>query len=567
MTESRVGRECKVQSEKYEVPSEQQAVDVSALFHFSFCTFHFALCTGLSSPRFVERRRLAGLLSLIVALLSFAPLSFAADSVWSVEYLNSRKAEWEQLTGPTLRVEGRIATHGKGQLRLIKCELAFHATEAQLRQLNGRRVVELVGSLKKQDGKLAFEVAQILVLPTDVEQFESRTVKLRNPRPADWYELGDWAAGRGRFYDDAEITKKALSAYANGVKLEWRALPANDGEARIQLARKVQQYKLPDDQRMEILHEGYRLLWQTALKPEPAKQPDPATWTQLAARLADDLPGSTESLPQFPAELKQRYEREALTLYRESPAATRRQLHRLFYASVILKSIELEAAADGRDGNVIADRIEQAVPEAKALAETYREKKLTWRLARAATATRQEIEQLASDYRSRQQPVPARQALQTWLQAREGRMRDDGSLGLMQLADDHLALLKDETKAAALLKEAHKLDPSLDEVNRRLESLGYKLDRGAWTRDVAAKPAGGAPKPEAPATTSIAVGMTASALRAFQGRPESIGRAMTRNGLTEVWSYGTPGTSRLIVHLERTGSKGEAIVIEFGSER
>jgi len=504
-------------------------------------------------------------LVVLMGLLSLAPRAFAADAVWSVEHLNSRKAEWEQLTGPTLRIEGRIATHSKGQLRLSKCELAFHSTEAEIRVLNGRRAVELVGKLKKEDGKISFDVSQIVAVPTDVEQFDSRSIKLRNARPSDWYELGDWAAGRGRFYDDAEITKKALIAYANGVKIEWRALPANDGEARIELSRKVQQYKLPDDQRMEILHEGYRALWQTALKTE---KPDAAMWTKLATRLADDLPGSTESLPQFPDELKRRYEKETLTLYRESSEATRRQLHRLFYASVILKSIEREAAPDGRDGDVIAERIERAVPEEKTLAEKYRTAKLDWRLTRAATVTRLEIEQLAKDFHSRQQPIQARQASQAWLQAREGRMREDGSLGLVQLADDHLALLGDETKAALFLKEAYKLDPSLEEVAKRLEKLGYKLDRGAWTKEMAGKPVGDAPKPEAVPSGGIVVGMTASALRASQGRrPESIGRAITSNGLIEVWSYGTPGTSRLIVHLARTSATGEAKVIEFGNER
>ena len=500
----------------------------------------------------------------LLAMLVLAPMAIAAENVWSVEYLNSRKAEWEQLIGPTIRIEGRITLHGKGQLRLAKSELIFHATEAQLRLLNGKRTVELAGRLKKDDGKISFEVVQIQVVPTDVEQFESRTAKLRNPRPDEWYELGDWAAGRGRFYDDAEITKKSLIAYANGVKIEWRTLPADDGEARIRLAHKVEEYKLPNDQRMEILHEGYWQLWQAALK---AKPPDPAVWSQLATRLADDLPGCTQPLPQFPVELKQRYEQKALTLYRESPEATRQQLHRLFYAAVILKPIVLEAATDGRDGNVIADRIERAVPEEQALAEKYREAKLAWRLMRAATATRQEIEQLASDYRSRQLPVLARQALQTWLQARESRLREDGSTGLIQLADDYLTLLRDETKAVGFLKEAHKLDPTFEDVARKLESLGYKLDGGVWTREVAGKPAGDTPKPEATSTGDISVGMTASALRTLMGRPGSTGRAITGTGLIEVWSYGTPGTSRLIIHLERSGPTGEAKVIEFGNER
>lgn len=508
--------------------------------------------------------RLLGLMAVLLSLAVLAPKAIAAENVWSVEYLNSRKAEWEQLIGPTIRIEGRITLHGKGQLRLAKCELIFHATEAQLRLLSGKRTVELAGRFKKDDGKLSFEVAQIQVAPTDVEQFESRTVKLRNPRPAEWYELGDWAAARGRFYDDAEITRKALTAHANGVKLEWRALPADDGEARIRLARKVQDYKLPDEQRMEILHEGYWMLWQAALKSKP---PDPAVWSPLATRLADDLPGSTQPLPQFPAELKQRYDRDALSLYRESPVTTRQQLHRLIYAAVVLMPIMREAAADGRDGERIAERIERAIPEEKALAEKYREAKLAWRLARAATATRQEIEQLANDFRSRQQAVLARQALQTWLQAREIRLREDGSTGLVQLAEDYLALLHDEARAAVLLKEAYKLDPTFEEVTRKLESLGYKLDRGSWTKGLAGKPAGDPPIPETTSPGGIAVGMTASALRSLMGRPGSTGRAITGKGLIEVWSYGTPGSSRLIIHLERTGLAGEAKVLEFGNER
>ncbi len=554
-----------MRSEKCKVQSDKRATDVSAAFHFSLFTLHFSLLTGLLSPRLVGlRRSRAGLLnSIVVLLLALAPRAFAAESVWSVETLNSRKAEWDQLIGPTIRLEGRISLHGKGQLRLAKCELVFHASEAQLRALNGKRTVELVGKLKKDDGKVSFEIAQIQVVPTDVEQFESRTVKLRNPRSTEWYELGDWAAGRGRFYGDDELTKKALTAYANGVKIEWRALPADDGEARIRLAQKSHEYKLPDEQRMEILHEGYWQLWQSALK---AKPPEPAVWSQLATRLASDLPGSTPPLPQFPADLKQRYEQQALTLYRESPEATRRQLHRLFYAAVVLKPIVLEAATDGRDGSEIAARIEQAVPEEHALAEKYREKKLAWRLERAGTATRQEVEQLANDYRSRQQPVVARQALQAWLLARESRLREDGSTGLLQLAEDYLALLRDETKAAALLKEAHKLDPAFEEVARKLESLGYKLDRGVWTKDVAGKPAGDTPKSETTSSGGIAVGMTASALKARMP-PDSISRAITRSGLIEVWCYGIRGNSRLIVHLERTGPTGEAKVIEFGNEK
>lgn len=490
--------------------------------------------------------------------------ALAAENVWSVEYLNSRKAEWEQLAGPTIHVEGRVTQHGRGQLRLAKCDLAFHVSDSLLRTLRDKRTVELSGRFKSQNNKLIFEVTQLQVIPTDVEQYESRTAKLRNPRPDEWYQLGDWAAGRSRFYNDEELAKKALAAYSHGVKVEWRALAPDDGEARIRLAQKAAEYKLPDDQRTELLHEGYRLLWLAALK---TKQPDPATWTELADRLAKDLPGSTQALARYPTELKQRYEREALTVYRESSVEVRQQLHRLLYAAVVLKPIVDAVAADGRNGDVIADQIEKSIPEEQALADKYRDAKRAWRLARVATVTRQEVEQLANDYRSRQQPDVARQALLTWLQARESRSREDGSVGLLQHADDYLALVRDETKAVELLNEAHKLDPTFADVTLRLESLGYKLEGGTWKRGSAAKPAIPATPTETTTTDGIAVGMTATALRNLMGRPESLGRSITSTGLCEIWSYGTPGTSRLIVRLERTGRTGEVKVIEFDNER
>ena len=491
---------------------------------------------------------------------AFPPTAFAADNVWSVEFLNSRKAEWEQLVGPAVRVEGRVALHGKGNLRLAKCELNFRVTESQLRLLNNKKTIEISGRFKREEGKVWFEVAQIQAIPSDLEQFESRSSKLRNPRPAEWYELGDWAVERSRFYDDAELAKRGAAAYAQGLKAEWRLLPADDGEARLKLAVQAKEYKFPDDQRMELLHEGYRQLWLAASKVE---QPTAESWRQLAARLAKDLPGCTEALPEYPAELKKRYDSEPLTVYRESPPETRRQLHRMFYAAIVLKPILSEAATDGRDGHLIAERIEQTIPEEQTLAEKSRAARLAWRLARVASITRQEAEQLASDYRTRQQPADATLALQTWLKSREPRMREDGSHSLLEHAEEYLELLKDEDKAASLLKEAYKLDPKFEDVTRRLSSLGYKLDRGAWTKNGGSTPPTNRPVSETTAPGGVSIGMTASALRANMGaRPDSISRAITKSGVIEIWNYGDIGSARLTFHLERTG-RGESKVIEF----
>lgn len=488
----------------------------------------------------------------------------AADNVWSVEFLNSKKGEWDQLAGAALHIEGRVSLSGRGHMKLAKCEVQFIVGDLATRTLS-KGCVELTGRFKRDNGKLIFDVERIDPLPSDVDQYESRVTRFRNPKSDDWYALGDWASDRSRFYDDAELARKAMSAYDHGVTAAWRSLTADDAKGRFELADKVTRYKLSDARRQELMHEGYRVLWTAALK---SKSTDAETWKQLAAQLANDLPGCKRVLEKVPDDLRERYEREPLLTYREASDEIRQQLHRMFYAAVLLKPIQDEAAPDGSNADLIADRIDQQVPEAKSLSDQYRLQKLYWRLKRAATATRGEIEQLAAEFRARRQPEQARQAAIDWLQAREPRLREDGVLGLLQLGDDYLALLNDEVRASRFLMEAHKLDPALKDVATRLNSLGYTLVGGTWVKGAPPRPdAMALATPELPAG-GIVIGMTATQLAtSMGGRPASLTRVVTKQAVTEVWCYLPFGASRLIVRLERPSTAVESTVVDFHNER
>lgn len=495
--------------------------------------------------------------------VGFATGAVAADNVWSTEFLNSRKSEWDQLAGATIRVEGRVSLVGGGQLKLAKCDIHFRANESLLRSVQGKKSVEIVGRLKKESSKYYFDIDRLQIVPSDIEQYESKTARLRNAKASEWYELGDWAAERSGFYEDADLARKARSAYDHGITAEWRALDSDDAEGRFRLAGKVTQYMLPESRKMELTHEGDRILIAMTLK---AKSPEKDVWEKLFAKLAEDLPDSTKPLPVFPEELRVRYEREPLAVYRDAPDEVRRQLHRILYVSTLLKVILDEAAKDGSNGDVVADRLERRIPEARQLADQYRQRKLLWRLDQATTATRPEIEQLAADFRARQQPDQAHLALTQWLQAQEPRLRKDGQVGLMQLADDYLNLVKDERKAVTLLAEANKLDPNFPEVLAKLKSLGYSNVGGTWIKT------GNAATPAAPVEAVIpepvAVGMTgAAARRAMGGRPGSLARVLTKKGADEIWSYGQPGTSRVIIRLESERLVPELKVTEIRNER
>ena len=500
----------------------------------------------------------------VIVLWSVTMTASAADSSWSVSYVNSRKAEWEQLAGASLRIEGRISLLGSGQMRLSKFEVPIHADEALIRSLQGKKNVEISGQLKKENGKFQFHADRIKVLPTDVQEFESRSSRLRNTNASDWYELGDWAAERSKYYDDVELGKKSLSAYEKAVSAEWRELEADNADGRFQLAAKVSTYKLAETRRMELMHEGNRILCQAFLRAKP----DADAAAKLLAKLAKELPGSTTALKEYPADLKKRYEQEPLGVYHESADDVRLKLHRLLYASVAIKPILDDATMNGSNGDVIADRLEKDVPEAKDLVQQYRAQKLAWRVEQSGAATRAEIEQLAADLRAVQQAEQARLVVIQWLKGRESRLREDGPLGLLQLADEYLALLKDEPKAVSFLVEANRIDPLFENVSNKLTSLGYEKSGGVWVRSTGQKPVVPMPDPQQFLPTAIAIGMNATTARlAMGGRPTSVARVVAKGKTSEVWSYGQPGTSRLVIRLETATVPPELRVVDISSER
>jgi hypothetical protein len=509
----------------------------------------------------LTRLAAAGLM-LLTGLVAALPAR-AAENVWSTDYFNSRKSDWEQFVGAVVRIEGRVSLAGGGQFRLVKCDLPIHASDTMIRSLQAKKSVEITGRFKRDNGKLVFEADRIQNLPTDLEQYNSRTAKLRNDDAADWYEVGDWASERSRFYDDADLAKKARTAYEHGLMAESRNLKADDAGGRFQLATKVAGYKLPEALRMELMHEGDRILWHAALKARPF---DRDSWAKLIKKLAEDLPGSTQPLKAIPEELAGRYEREPLAVYHDSPDDVRKQLHRILYTNVLIKVIGEDAAPDGRNGDAIAARLEAEAPEFPQLAKQYRDQKMTWRIGQAATATRPEIEQLAADLRTRQQPDQARLVLTKWLRAREPRLRQDGAVGYLQLADEYLLLLQDERNAVAVLAEAHKLDPAFADVTEKLQSLGYADVGGTWVKSLQPKVPNPVEMPDAVIPGTFAIGMNAATARNVMGSGVT-GRVLTKRGVSEVWSFGAPGTSRVIIRLEGTNLSPELRVTDIRSER
>ena len=505
----------------------------------------------------------------LVLLICLGQSSLAADEafVWSVQKLNESKP-WDRFIGSPkpIRVEGRMFASSGSQFRLLKCEAVFTIEKQKLQSVTAKSYVEVKGQFKKDGAKVVFAVDELRNIPSFADQFDLKASRLQRPKPEDWVELGDWIAERAQFYDDAELSKKANDAYSKSIEAEYQLLKRNDvilkrinAEGRFDLAKKMEAYKLPDHRRMEFVHEGYRIQWRALQKSTP---PDPSAWRQFAETLSEQLPGAKEPIKTLAAEVKDAYNQDPDSAYQKANDDVRPLLHRLFFVAVMKKVLLFDESSDGRDGDAIADEMDKAIPEEHALAETYRLKRLEFSLKNIATATRSEAEGLAGAFQSRQLNDSARQALIQWIKAHESRLKGDGVVGLMQLADEYLTLLNDQSAAFECLSEASRIDPTYEGVKTKLAALGYQWQGGRWVKSHTAKR--DVVDPQSPA--GISIGMSASSLRSLLGQPRSLARAFTSQRITEVWSFGPAGSTPLVVRLEQNVSDKDLRVTALSGE-
>ncbi|HET6423917.1 MAG TPA: hypothetical protein VFG20_09555 [Planctomycetaceae bacterium] len=479
---------------------------------------------------------------------------------WSVQKLQASKAEWDKLLDVPMQVEGRMASILKNQLRLQKCDLTFTATEELARLATNAKQVELSGRLRKENGRITFDVGNLKSVPTDMEQFQTRELAIKGNRADEWYALADWARERGEFYDDAALKDAARLCLTRGIASEVRTVSKDDFQGRLKLADKAAGFKLPASVSQDLRHEAFRDWWQfaTVNNPEGAQ-----ALAALEARLRDVWPDAFRPLANWPDELAAAYIKDPLVTFHDADPLEQRQLQRVFAAQVLIRRITLEAPNDGRNGNEIAEKLASAVPDQPALANAYRDKALDYRLSQIGKASRQEALALSDQFRQRNRVVLSVETLRKWLAARENeRTSQADAPTLIALADDYRQWLKDDAKAIALLKAAHQLEPLSEDVLSRMKDLGLEQRGGRWEPIVNAAPVN---KPSAlPGSESpIAIGMTAKELQESIGQPQSRTIVATLGGVEEWWTFGAGEGSRLMIQLQRRRNESQSRVVRF----
>jgi hypothetical protein len=519
-------------------------------------------CTAESRFRLAGRRWRPILLALVLLLLALVVPEPAHAETLSVPELNEKIEQWRvgRKVPPPVRyqIEGRAIPTGRHRLQFRGCTVPFES-KAELSEptrRNANREVTGMVVRNEETGMYSFQIESVRELPSDLETYFERRRELRREAPEKWYELGKWAARRGEFYNDHELLVRSEEAFAHALDLERQALSRENPEGLLALAEKAHRLHLPEKLSQELLHEGVSILWRNS------RRQTGSDLDSLLALLVGRLPGATEPLSEPQDELQKAYFESPRETYLAADPPTRRILHRLLYADVLLRTITPELASDGSNGFAVAKKLEGEIPEQHALAETFRDKALAARAKGVESLPKSELLALAQEYRDRQQSESADHLIESWLMLRQRRLEPDDTEGLIELTDEYRNLLKRNDRADRLLIDAWKKNPKSIDLARRLQQAGYRLFEQTWmtAAEYNARPEG--KLEQAIRTGRIEAGMTSGNVRRSLGEPQRMARAATSGVITEVWTYESAGTTGLTVRLKRNRRQSELTVVD-----
>lgn len=496
-------------------------------------------------------------------LICFPATAQAQGPLWSVAEFMERKADWDGLIGAPVRVEGRVLTQAGPLLKLQQCPLAFELSETAQAGARGHQTVELFGRFAKSDSKLVFKVERAEKRPSDTEWLRDRENKFKSPVPDDYFKLAKWAFDRSAFYQKDEgkekrLEKAGMELVKKGVRLEYTLLSPVDPAGLRRVADLALEWMLSEDFAAEFQFEALLLESSgfTSKLPDSAAAAD-----RWIVQQRQSLPGAGVPLTKKTLGHLDSFRKEALTAYRAARDSqtdatdhtARLSLHRAMVLETDRRRMEALMNADGANAGELAAVCRERWPELVDVARRFDDRFDSYRIERAPQLSRGELQSLAEEFEQRRKAQAANQVKMAWLQARERQLRLDGPQGMVQLARDVLAITHDKARAVELLQRAYRQNPKLDDIREEFTRLGYRLaPGGSWVHGDEMTPAPVAV--DAPAAASeLKPGIAAADVRRILGQPTSIARMTTGRSVSELWTFGTEDTGRVVLQMERKG--------------
>lgn len=501
-------------------------------------------------------------------------VSSPAVAARSVEEFLAQKDSWK-LDRPT-SVEGRVSTMKGTTIILQKCsKIIEFRSERALPEANGSHVAEVKGTLVRDEetNRIYFEVSSVRLVPDDVSRVQTSRGDLPRDEVDQWYALGEWALNRAKFYGktDDPLYAEAKQMFVLAVAKERRLLKPRTPQNLRQLAIKSRRYGIEESTRTSILHESYFLDWQAVRLNEDSKN-----ILGLASSVESALPGGSTALAEEAdvEKLRTGYLADPLKYYDgTADAAVRRKLHRLLYQKIVDDALDQEKAPDGRNGKILARIITDYLPERIDEATAHIAAERNWRLKNVESFRRPEMLALRKEYLDLSEKENAAKALDNWFKQKQTEHRQRGVDGLLDLATEYeyredLVETEAEKQKAhreviALLMEAFRKNPGLGTTQARLEGYGYKLKGGVWRTPAQMEQFRNTPRQRAMTEGRVVPGMTHDEVFKSLGRPDRVTRVLTARNVIELWAYGAPDETPLVVRLVRTGNRKVSIVTDW----
>ena len=500
--------------------------------------------------------RLPSILAIVLFLLGYCSSSRvdAAPKVYPVEEFTEVVDKW---VGLPVTIRGRWSVYSDHQLKLRNLPIFFHS-EARLTPLIRRTSnLQVTGTLTKTDGKLTFEVSNVIEVESDLEEFGVRKRQAVRNSAQDWYKLADWAQAKGTFYHDPALLKEARDCRQRGFQEERKRLPPDNPAPYRELAERCLKLGGSEKDREELIHQSLIIRRENRSK---VRQPEPEQ--QLLEEIRQSLPGSDFAPPDDDPELRRRYLANPVFVYAHTEPVERKSLHRILWSEIVLKALQRELHPKATNGFEIAAKIEEQVPEFHHLAEEYREQALAQRASQVENLSRAEVLKLREEFQQRGQPDQGNTVVQSWLQTRRKKLQPQDLGGLIQIAELYTELLNQPQTTRQILLEMGQRFPDSEELAPKLIALGYRKHQGQWisNQEFAASEAGRLE--EALKAGRVEIGMPAKLVLKSQGAPTSWTRIVASGIVQEVWVYSSPGQEvGLTVYLSRPIAEQESRVI------
>ena len=415
-----------------------------------------------------------------------------------------------------------------------------------------REPVARVQGVLRQEGKQVYcDVQSVEMLPADLTRFEKELTKLSPRDNAGRLRWADWGAKRGKAFKDEPLIRRAREVESEAILADAQ----RQGADLLTLSKSARAKGLDAALAGGLAHAGYlqRL----------AEAKTSADLARLAKEVDEALPDAADPKGSKIAGLEEwlpRYKINPTLAYRDAPPPIRAALDRKLLADIVQQRLERRAGEEPSKTMNLADEARTSLPDRPEVAAKLRTGGLASSEASVASMRLSEVEALAKTFRDEQEDGRAKKLLAAWLEDQRLKKLSAGDAdGRILLASHYLRLLDDRLNAAALLREAVRIDPNSRDAADAFRRLGYKKStEGEWVESRPTPPPAVPLQPTAPSTTpanetppasdpeKTLIGLTPAQVKRKIGAPDKITRSATNKETIEQWIYQRPKGFQII---------------------